>query len=102
MKLFRGVATSDELALSKKLKDACMNVLKQYIHENANSDTIHANLWLTVFDVALRIDDKELEALAGKRFENSFDFDSLKTVKLDFSEASKGTGRKVKRPDFMN
>ena len=59
-------------------------------------------MWLTVLDVALRIDDKELEALAGKRFEQSFDFDSLKTVKLDFSEASKGTGRKVKKPDLQN
>lgn len=58
IKLYRGVATSDEKALSKKLKDSCMVVLSRYISEQAQGDTIQANMWLTVLDVAYRTDDK--------------------------------------------
>lgn len=68
LKLFRGVATSDDLALSQKLKDNCMEVLSQYICEHADDEAIQANMWLTVLDIAFRTDDKQLEAIAGKRF----------------------------------
>jgi hypothetical protein len=45
-----------------------MQVLSQYIQEHTNDEAIHANMWLTVLDIAFRIDDKQLEATAGKRF----------------------------------
>ena len=88
--------------MSPKLKNTCLVELYRCICEQAQGDTIPANMWLTVLDVAYRTDDKQLEKLATQRFKETFDFESLRTVKLDYSEKAEGTGRKVKKTDLQN
>jgi hypothetical protein len=47
--------------------------------ENESNDLIDANMWLSVRDTAMRVEDDVIAELASKQFNAKFDFEQLLT-----------------------
>lgn len=68
--------------------------------ENESNDLIDANMWLSVRDTAMRVEDDVIAELASKQFNAKFDFEQLLTEnksKSDQNNESTSGGRKIKR-----
>ena len=83
LKMYRGVATSDDSTLSEGLRTEITNLCEKYVRETE----LEGSSWLSILDIAYRTNNEDLATFASLKFETTFDFDGDK---------SEGTGRRVK------
>lgn len=95
LRLYRGVATCDNKALSAGLKQLWLSHLRMFIIEHKNESRFDHNIWLTVCDTASRSKDQELQQIAIEQFTKCFDFETLRTKPAE-EEVTSG-GRKIRR-----
>ena len=93
LRLYRGVAYTNEEALSIGLKEEMIKKLRKFILE---ADIKDATQWLSICDTALRSKDMEMVKIASDKIQQLFDFDSLLTNTKSETKQSAG-GRKVRR-----
>ena len=70
-----------------------MGLLMDWV--SRKEDSIDANMWLSILDVAYRTNDDRLVEVARQAFDAKFDFESLSTEAVE--PTKDGKGRRVKR-----
>ena len=98
LRLYRGVASLTPNDMSEELKSKMVKPLRNFIMGLTSDKRVDANMWLSVYDSAQKVEDEEVQTLALSKFNNLFDWDSLNTASTPSNSTDKPTtGRRVKR-----